>query len=472
MKTMKYLANAFTRRGELNRARVLNLLAMASLSILPAVAIAQTEPGGVCNADLNASAVGGPLFYINEPITINLNLGAGIVYDGGDPPVDGWLDIYRFSYQMDCSSGDTWPDCTPAGNTVVFLPDSLTTDCTGEGDVPVTFETSVVDQEVIFEAVNPPGSIRNMSEQTCNVWFDIMVTGVADENPEREVIELTGFGNILGEETNDAICSNTLTAGQGASVSFDLSTVATHFRVTKEFSDDNPDPVDVHIRCDTGLPLEQDFQITKDTSVSFTVTSYEPGALSCDVWESSVDRYTATYTPGLQGGVAGNVSGDAAGCHFDNIVNGDFTCHITNTAGPATFTVNKEWFIDVANGDYVSEIAFVTIWCDKEITTAGAEPGNDGWILYKEMQGDDSLTATIDTSTGPTQCRADETFAESGIVSEDDCELRSIPAGGSSECTIVNTVFFEGIPTLTSLGATVMALLMLGVGMVGFRRFT
>jgi hypothetical protein len=88
------------------------------------------------------------------------------------------------------------------------------------------------------------------------------------------------------------------------------------------------------------------------------------------------------------------------------------------------------------------------------------------------MQGDDSLTATIDTSTGTAQCFADESFDESGIVSEDDCGLRSIPAGGSSECTIVNTVFFEGIPTLSTIGVALMALLMLGLGMVGFRRFT
>jgi len=471
MNTMKNLENAMARR-DFKCAWMLKLLAAASVGMLPALAGAQEVPGGVCNAALNASAVGGPLFYINEPITINLNLGAGIVLDGDDPPVEGWLDIYRFSYQMDCSDGDTWPDCTPAGNTVVFIADSVTTDCTGEADVPVTFDTSVVDQEILFTAINPPGSIRNMSEQTCNVTFDIMVTGVADENPEREIIELTGFGNILGDESNDAICSNTLTTGQGASVRFDLSTLATHFRVTKEFSDDNPDPVEVNIRCNTGLPLEQDFQITQDTSVSFTVNDYEPGAMSCRVWESNVDHYSATYTPGLQGGVAGDVRGEETGCYFDNIVNGDFTCHITNVADPAMFTVYKEWFVDPTGGDSVSEIAHVTIWCDKEITTPGAESVSDGWILYKEMQGDDSLTATIDTSTGTAQCRADEYFDESGIVSEDDCGLRLIPAGGSSECTIVNTVFFEGIPTLSTIGVALMALLMLGVGMVGFRRFT
>ena len=44
-------------------------------------------------------------------------------------------------------------------------------------------------------------------------------------------------------------------------------------------------------------------------------------------------------------------------------------------------------------------------------------------------------------------------------------------AGGSSECTFVNTVFFEGIPTLNQYGLALLALLMLGVGAIGFRRF-
>jgi hypothetical protein len=38
-------------------------------------------------------------------------------------------------------------------------------------------------------------------------------------------------------------------------------------------------------------------------------------------------------------------------------------------------------------------------------------------------------------------------------------------------CTFTNTVFFEGIPTLSQYGMAIMALLMLGLGFVGFRRF-
>jgi hypothetical protein len=39
------------------------------------------------------------------------------------------------------------------------------------------------------------------------------------------------------------------------------------------------------------------------------------------------------------------------------------------------------------------------------------------------------------------------------------------------ECTIVNTVFFEGIPTLNRFGLVLMVLLMFGVGAIGLRRF-
>ena len=46
----------------------------------------------------------------------------------------------------------------------------------------------------------------------------------------------------------------------------------------------------------------------------------------------------------------------------------------------------------------------------------------------------------------------------------------SVRTGGDS-CTITNTIFFEGIPTLNQYGLALMALLMLGIGLVGFRRF-
>lgn len=66
-----------------------------------------------------------------------------------------------------------------------------------------------------------------------------------------------------------------------------------------------------------------------------------------------------------------------------------------------------------------------------------------------------------------------EDVSESYIESENDCggSVEIFPGQGA-ECTVTNSVFFEGIPTLNQYGLALLALLMLGVGMVGFRRFS
>jgi hypothetical protein len=56
-------------------------------------------------------------------------------------------------------------------------------------------------------------------------------------------------------------------------------------------------------------------------------------------------------------------------------------------------------------------------------------------------------------------------------VDQSDCQSLEISAGNGASCTIINTVFFEGIPTLGQYGMAILALLMLGVGFVSFRRF-
>ena len=67
-------------------------------------------------------------------------------------------------------------------------------------------------------------------------------------------------------------------------------------------------------------------------------------------------------------------------------------------------------------------------------------------------------------------CSADETIFDDSVVSSNGCGPRLIPAGATFSCTITNTVFFEGIPTLNRYGLALMALLMLAIGLLGFRR--
>jgi len=62
---------------------------------------------------------------------------------------------------------------------------------------------------------------------------------------------------------------------------------------------------------------------------------------------------------------------------------------------------------------------------------------------------------------------------QSGVegTASDACGDADLDAGDSATCTFTNTVFFEGIPTLGQYGLAVLALLMLGAGFIGFRRF-
>jgi hypothetical protein len=98
------------------------------------------------------------------------------------------------------------------------------------------------------------------------------------------------------------------------------------------------------------------------------------------------------------------------------------------------------------------------------------------WTLDWDGLGlGDSVTASVevDTTAGDASCTAYETGIDSSEVeSVDTCEdAMVVEAAGSNGCEITNTVFFEGIPTLSQYGLALMALLMLGMGMIGFRRF-
>ena len=56
------------------------------------------------------------------------------------------------------------------------------------------------------------------------------------------------------------------------------------------------------------------------------------------------------------------------------------------------------------------------------------------------------------------------------VTNDDNCQNLLLVPGGGAECTITNTRFYEGIPTLSQYGLAILALLMLGVGLIGFRR--
>ena len=235
------------------------------------------------------------------------------------------------------------------------------------------------------------------------------------------------------------------------------------FAVTKAYSDGNDDEVEVTLSCNNGLPLEQTFTISEGNPVFFVITNFTDGEADCEVTETgTADGYTPSYD---NGSVISNVS-----CAYENIGSAEYTCTISNAADPATFTVIKEWEIEGAVGEQVQEEASVSIFCNNEIDGGAWNGAEYQYNAYLSGDGD-FVTVSIDTTLQSAQCRAEENIFQTGVESADDCGTRTIPAGGSSSCTITNTVFFEGIPTLSQWGLALLALLMLGVGFVGLRRF-
>lgn len=228
--------------------------------------------------------------------------------------------------------------------------------------------------------------------------------------------------------------------------------------VYKDFADDNTQPVDVHISCNSGLPLEQDFTISEGEIVIFVLESFEDGVPDCVVTESVPDGYSAEYYDHED-----NYSLD--NCSFEDVPDGaGYACYIRNTPDAVDVTVNAVWVFEGEEHD-IPELADASLYCDP---VAFGE-NEWGWGI----EGDTTFTASVYPAwDGGTECTVSY-GAYSSAVEASGCEspLEVTVGGEGASCTITFTAFFEGIPAVNRYGLAMLALLMLGVAYVGFRRF-
>lgn len=230
------------------------------------------------------------------------------------------------------------------------------------------------------------------------------------------------------------------------------------FQVRKTFSDGSIDEVDVTLTCNAGLPLQQSYTIAGGgPGVSFVVTNLPDSGADCAVTETgSPDNYTASMD-----------------CEWTGVTGGTNVCLITNEANPATYTVSSDWIIGDNQFEEDSYDVEVTITCDSDILAVDDLPYTGGNSITVVLGDGDSVDAMVDTLLGTTACSATQDVVQSGVEPEasEGCTDAELTAGGSAPCMFTNTVFFEGIPTLNQYGMALMALLMLGLGLLGFRRF-
>jgi subtilisin-like proprotein convertase family protein len=234
------------------------------------------------------------------------------------------------------------------------------------------------------------------------------------------------------------------------------------FAVAKVFTDGNPGEVEVTISCNTGLPLEQSKLISEGDGVTFVVTDYDDGEMDCTITESVPGGYSAEYDfgPGTSN----------TGCTYEDInFSREFGCLITNSPDPVEVVIDKEWVIEGADdSDGVSQEFRVELWCDSEIVE-GFQP-NGQWYANAFGDGDTTFTFHVIPAYPATGCTVFETVFDSAVESDNGCGSFNVSAGDGHSCTITNTVFFEGIPTLNTYGMAILLLSMLGLGFIAFRR--
>ena len=279
-----------------------------------------------------------------------------------------------------------------------------------------------------------------------------------------------GFSTVRFRDTAGGGCA--LTSLGLDNFTFSDAEVAL-FNVTKEFEPTSTQTVDVTLTCDGGHELVQTATIAGGDPEGVTFVLQNGVGADCVVTESGSPGYATTMIP--------------AGCTFNNINNVNYSCEIKNVALPVEFGFTKEWVQDGTGGIDLVRESELEIHCDEKIlnstggygvcdSNGGPPPHTDycrQWTSKSDGASSQYFYVDVNATNGAPACEVSEEALDSAIevTMSGACDT-TIPIGSSrTSCVITNTVFFEGIPTLSQYGLAIMALLMLGVGFVGFRRF-
>jgi len=252
----------------------------------------------------------------------------------------------------------------------------------------------------------------------------------------------------------------------GVALAQDLSIGMT---ASVSFSDGNDvDTVTVSFVCNDGIsPIGQ--AVLGDGDTFRHPNAGMADTFICTVSATSVDNYTATdsceYT------VADLGESDTA----------EVTCDFVMTPDGATITVTKYWDLSGAGGDEVDTSARIEAKAEEGVLENGGVCDGDLMVplgeeeyytcVYLDLEGDEAEgSVMVNTSVDGAMVTISETGEDSSVEVTNDCGTLEVFPGDEVDCSITNTVFFEGIPTLSQYGMAIMVLLMLGVGFVGFRR--
>jgi hypothetical protein len=336
--------------------------------------------------------------------------------------------------------------------------------------------------EVALEWTKPELGGRTFSAYTIlwRVAGTASYTGAqATYDYNQNFITITGLQNGTEYEFAVAVNAGGEVSAQGTATATPMLVPST-FLVTKAYSDSNTTPVEVTLACNGGLPLEQNFTIAPGSPVTFTLTDFIPGSVQCEVTESGGP---GNYGPSYDNGTT--IS--ATSCVFDTVLSGgSYSCAITNSPATFDFVVDFDW--DDTAAEATGSVD-VNLYCTNVVDAMGvvntstqASPLNpytataatDDEFVWMDVGAANDDEDTDGKPLNPTTCWAmvPEGGIDDGAVEVTGCDPFTVKFGDAeANCTMTASVFFEGIPTLDRYGLALMALLMLGVGFVGYRRF-
>jgi hypothetical protein len=465
------------------------LLISASAQAATAPDLASTSPYAIVSGTFANTTAGttidGDVCYTTPPALVPFISGATVV------PCPAVTGTDQNAARADLIS----QDCTPIGAAVALNDISIGGGTPGEfppgcysstGAMNITADTTVTLSGTGVYIFRPGGAIT--AGANSNV---VVAGGVCENDVFWAPVGATTIGanaNFIGNIFRGTADGLSITFGDsstligralafGSTVTTDNTTFAVAnpgdcgepvdratFRVIKDFTDDNPAGVEVTISCNTGLPLEQSKVITEGEGVEFVVVDFDDGEMDCEVTEVLPAGYDAEYFNGF--------ATSSTSCEYVNVgLSSAFRCRITNSPGPVDVVIHKDWVIEgsIGEADGVSQEFRVTLTCESEIV--GGYQVNGDWRAHADREGEATITFEVTPDFPSTTCRVDETVFDSAVEVDNGCGQFEVSAANGHECTITNTVFFEGIPTLNQYGLALLALLMLGLGFVGFRRF-
>lgn len=418
--------------------------------------------------------------------------------------------------QLSCSGGQVDPPLTAVEGTLSFLTVTdfpADTSCTVTEAVPAGYSASYSEACTVDPIVSNFGYYNcQITNTQLPVQFVVNKT-FTDGNDADVTIDLAcGAGTVTADDptasgsdpaeftisglpAGGTTCTATETLpsgyGQESSTCTDVAVTvggspscefvnapsqATIF-VSKVFTDGNPGEVEVTLTCNTGLPLEQSFDISPDHPVAFVVTNYLDGELDCTVTEDGEAGYIGSYYDGT-------AVTDTA-CEFLDIAAiAELSCEITNTPAPVNLDITKEWVIEGAASDINTGYELI-VHCDAEIVDGdqsclngvpGANAAGEqiqtisNWCMVITDEGPNLHTVQVIPGYPSSSCWVDEVVYDDAVEVDNGCGSLTVSAGVGDACTITNTVFFESIPTLNAFGRMLMILLVLGVALVTYRR--